>query len=255
MDNCTPVRINPPAEDIRFANNHAEERVWFRLDNEFKGMNRAKIFSGPADHYSYCAYDLKSAEKTFTWFAIAKTLVGHYPIWANQFDIWEPKIPKELQKGFFSLCFALGLAENRCVVTRVEADNPVKGAPEVVVENPLSANNPDSFWNTMLDKYTAGGPPIARGLVATVKTLYEYWGKTYFAHGPLKNVGLRDEPYFSYCHQEDFLTPNSGLIQIRKFAEVNHKTDLLERFEDILAQTKRVREKIRSLLVEDLKYF
>ena len=65
MDDCTPVRIKPSASDIRFASNHTEERVWFRLDNEFKGTNRAKIFSGPADNRSYCAYDLESAQKTF----------------------------------------------------------------------------------------------------------------------------------------------------------------------------------------------
>ena len=255
MDDCTPVRIKPSAGDIRFASNHTEERVWFRLDNEFKGVNRAKIFSGPADNRSYCAYDLESAQKTFAWFAIAKTLVGCYPIWANQFDIWQPNIPKKLQKDFFSLCFAFGLAENRCVVTRFEADNPVVGAPEVFIENPLSTNNLDSFWNTTVDKYVKKGPEAATDLVKAIKTLYQYWEQEYCERGPIKKVGLQDEPYFRYFNYPDFLVPTSGLIQIRKYAEINNRADLVNKFTDVSRYKKQVQDEIYRLLSEEIGYF
>jgi len=255
MDDCTPVRIRPITGDVRFADNNTEKRIWFRLDNEFKGINRAKIFSGPADNRSYCAYDLTSAEKMFTWFAIAKSSAGRYPVWANQLDIWAPRIPKAAEKEFYSLCFAFGLAENRCVVTRFEADNPVIGTPEAFVENPLSANNPDSFWNTTLDEYIVDDPAIAKNLVNAIKGFYKYWAQEYCRQSPFMNVGLKDEPYFKYFQYADFLTANSGLIQIHKFAEVNDKVDLLQQLEDISGYARKVRDEIYRLLIEDLRYF
>lgn len=79
--------------------------------------------------------------------------------------------------------------------------------------------------------------------------------KTYCPKGIIPNIGLKDEPYFKYFNYKDFLTSNSGLIQIRKFADVNHKPDLLKRVEDISEKTKKVREEIYRLLVEEFKYF
>ena len=46
--------------------------------------------------------------------------------------------------------FAFVLAENRCVVTKFERGNPVEGAPEVFVDNPLCPTNKESFWSTTL---------------------------------------------------------------------------------------------------------
>jgi hypothetical protein len=51
------------------------------------------------------------------------------------------------------------------------------------------------------------------------------------------------------------VTPHSGLIQIRKYAEIHNATDLLELFEKISAKTKEVREEIYRLLVEEFGYF
>lgn len=34
---------------------------------------------------------------------------------------------------------------------KFEADNPMNGAPEIYVDNPMSTNNPGSFWNIVLD--------------------------------------------------------------------------------------------------------
>ncbi|MBM3240022.1 hypothetical protein FJZ31_27360 [Candidatus Poribacteria bacterium] len=251
-DDNTPVRIK---QDSFGRLTNEPDRIWFRLDIDFKGVNKSKIFNGPADNRSYCAYDLESAKATLTWFAITKSANGRYPIWANQFDIWKPNISKGQENYFFSLCFAFGLAENRCVVTKFEADNPVQGAPEVFVDNPMSTNNPDSFWSTTLDAYIVEQPATAHNLVEAIKELYTYWVKTYCPHGIIKNVGLKDEPYFKYFDYEDFLTPNSGLIQIRKFADLNGKSDLLKRFEDIAEKTKKVREELYQLLVEEFKYF
>jgi len=108
--------------------------------------------NGAPDKYGFNAYDRLSAEITFSWFAITKSLVGKYPSWANQYDLWQPNISEDLKQDWFALCYAFGLAENRCVVTKFEKDNPVIGAPEVWVDNPMSPNNQESFYRTTLQK-------------------------------------------------------------------------------------------------------
>ena len=142
-----------------------------------------------------------------------------------------------------------------CVVTKFEADNPVEGAPEVFVDNPLCPSNPESFWSTTLDKEIVAEPPLAKQLVDKVKELYTYWNQAYCKGKTLEYMGLQDEPYFKYFNYPDFLTPFSGLIQIRKYATINSKTDLTERFEEIARLSKAVKEEIYRLLVEEFGYF
>jgi hypothetical protein len=253
MDDCTPVRVKS-RDDGRFSKNH-EQRIWFRLDNDFKSVNKIKLHNGPPDKYGYSAFDLESAKKTCAWFAIAKAVNGKYPVWANQMDLWTPNISKEQEKYFYSLCFAFALAENRCVVTKFEKDNPVKGAVEVFVGNPLSPINPESFWSTVLDKEIIKKPSLAFELVELIKHLYKTFSTKHCTSGIIKNVGLQDEAYFKYFSYPDFLTPNSGLIQIRKFAELKGKEDLLEITEKITNKSKEVKEEIYKLLVDEFKYF
>jgi hypothetical protein len=182
-------------------------------------------------------------------------LNGKYPVWANQYDIWAPKISNDKEQYFYSLCFAFALAENRCVVTRFEKDNPVAGAPEVMVDNPLSPLNPDSFWNTTLQKEIVSQPTLAIDLVELIRNLYRTFASKYCQSGIIRNIGLHNEAYFRYFDYPDFLTPNSGLIQIRKYAELNNKEDLNEQFKLISEKTKEVREEIYRLLVEEFRYF
>jgi hypothetical protein len=251
MDDATPVRIKQDS-DKRLNN---ATSVWFRLDTIFKDANKAKAFNGPTDNRSYCGYDFKSAQTTFSWFVIAKTMNGNYPLWANQYDIWAPAIKPELEKYWYSLCFAFVLAENRCVVTKFEKDNPVKGAPEVFVDNPLCPTNSESFWSKTLDKEISSKPDTAKQLVDKVKELYKFWNTKYCKGQWLKNIGLQNEPYFKYFDYPDFLTPHSGLIQIRKYAENGGIADLLEKFDEISTLTKKVKEEIYRLLVDEFKYF
>lgn len=253
MDNCTPVRIKGRDNDIRFSKNST--RVYFRFDTAFLDVNKAKCLNGFPDQKGYCAFDLISAQKTFTWFAITKVVNGKYPIWANQMDIWSPKISKNQEQYFYSLCFAFAFAENRCVVTKFEKDNPVIGAPEVIVDNPLSPLNPESFWSTILQKQIVKAPSLANDLVEAIRKLYKTFASQYCQSGIIRNIGLHDEPYFKYFEYPDFLTPNSGLIQIKKFAELNNATDLNELFKEISEKTKLVKDEIFRILVDDFKYF
>lgn len=252
MDDNTPVRVRM---DNRERISAQCDRVWFRLDSDLKSINKTRIHGGPTDNRSYCSYDLPSAQKTFVWFALTKALNGLYPVWANQFDIWTPNIPVQKQKIFFSLCFAFGLSENRCVVTKFEKDNPMEGAPEVFVDNPLCPTNPESFWSKTLDSEIVEHSKVAIELVQLVKQLYKTWNHKYCKGQVLRSVKLQDEPYFKYFDYKDFVTPHSGLIQIRKYAENHNAEDLIELFGKISAKTKEVREEIYRLLTQEFAYF
>lgn len=257
MDDLSPVRIRL-REDIRYVNGHSGS-IWFRIDTSMKDVNKSKCFSGPTDNRSYCAYDIASAKVILTWFCITKSLNGHYPVWANQYDIWQPNIVKQKEAEWYTLCFAFVLAENRCVVTKFEKDNPVIGALEIFVDNPLCPTNKESFWATTLEpfineqKLDEENPAIL--LIELITELYKYWNHHYCKGDYLYLCGLQDEPYFKYFNYPDFLTPYSGLIQIKKYAEIKAEADLLNRFAEISKLAKAVKQKLYKILVDDFKYF
>jgi hypothetical protein len=254
MDDLSPVRIKPKS-DIRYTNKTAKDNVWFRLDTAVKDVNKSKCFNGPTDNRSYCAYNLLSAKTTFSWFSISKAINGKYPIWANQFDIWPPSISSEHEGYYYALCFAFVLSENRCIVTKFEANNPVDGDPEIFVDNPLCPANSTSFWTQVLDKEVTPERKIAYKLVGKIKELYKSWNIHYCKGEYVYDVGLQDEPYFKYFDYSSFLTPYSGLIQIRKYAELNALEDINILFTEISEITKKVKEEIYRLLIVEFKYF
>lgn len=251
-DDNTPVRVK---QDNYERMTIKPDRIWFRLDNVFININQTKIHNGPPDKYGFAAYDIESAKVTLSWFAITKSILGLYPLWVNQYNIWPPQIKNELERYYYSLCFAFALSENICVVTKFEADNPVEGVTEVFVDNPLCPYNPESFWSTTLDKEVVDNPPLAKELVDKIKELYNYWNLNYCKGKILEYVSLHDEPYFKYFNYPDFLTPYSGLVQIRKYATINNKTDLVTKFEEISKLSKAVKEEICRLLVKEFGYF
>jgi len=117
--------------------------------------------------------------------------------------------------------------------------------------------NKESFWSTTLsltlenlDKNN-----VARLLADAVKEFYKYWNTNYCKGEVLENVGLHNEPYFKYFNYPDFLTPFSGLIQIRKYAEQGGLHDLLTRFEGVSELSKNVKDELYRLLVVEFGYF
>ena len=195
---------------------------------------------------------------------------GVYPVWANQYDIWAPQIKTEVTGYYYALCFAYVLAENRRVVTKFEKDNPIKGAPEIFVDNPLCPANPESFWCTTLEPFIVLGelvnlekdlatvPPlenISLTLIAKIKELYKHWNLNYCKGQVLQHFGLQDEPYYRYFDYPDFLTPYSGLIQIRQYAVINGKENLQNLYKEISTLTKKVIDEIYRLLGEEFRYF
>ncbi|TAE01909.1 MAG: hypothetical protein EAZ97_02895, partial [Bacteroidetes bacterium] len=267
MEDNTPVRL---AQDSHKRMSNQPDRVWFLLMTAFSSVNLSQIHSGAANSRSYCAYDLKSAQALFAWFGISKAVNGRYPVWANQYDLWKINFKKSKFKAYFySLCYAYALAENRCVQTVFEKNNPVADAPEVFVDNPLCPINRESFWNTVLDSEISqekidllsenevifSQNNLAWALVEAVKNLYRFWNSNYCQAQTLRNVGLENEPYFKYFAYADFVSPFSGLIQIKKYAEVNSATDLYPYFEKITNLSKLVKEEMYELLINEFGYF
>ena len=256
MDDNSLVRIKQEPSN-RLSNK--PDRVWFQLRPGFIDINLTKVQSCTPDKYGYCAYDIESAKATCSWYSITKALNGQYPVWANQYDIWQPTITKAKEREWYALCFAFVLAENRCVVTKFEKDNPVNGAPEVFVDNPLCPINRESFWVTTLQPFineqNIDKENAAMLLIEQITELYKYWNHHYCKGQYLYNCGLHAEPYFKYFDYPDFLTPYSGLIQIKKYAELQADVELLNRFTEISKLAKAVKQQLYKLLVEDFKYF
>jgi hypothetical protein len=254
MDDLSPVRICPK-NDIRYINKTAKDFLWFRLDTSIKDGNKSKCFNGPTDNRSYCAYDLSSAKQLTKWFAINKILVAESPVWANQYDVWNPIIDQDSASYFYALCFAFVLAENRCVVMKFEKNNPVAGAQELFVDNPLCPLNKESFWANTLDSEIKPEHSHAFALVQKIKELYKTWNLNYCKGQFLFDVGLKEEPYFKYFDYKDFLTPYSGLIQIKKYAQLSGFEDLERLIGEIGELTKKVKTQISSLLIDEFGYF
>ena len=141
------------------------------------------------------------------------------------------------------------------MVTTYEKDNPIPNVPEIFVDNPLCPINPLSFWSIILNGQVSKNNQLAFSLTAKVTAFYRLWNLKYCKGDYLLNVGLHNEPYFKYFSYLDFLTPYSGLIQIRKYAENDGLEDLLTLFSEIQSLTKQVRDEMYRLLVDEFNYF
>ncbi len=257
MDDNTPVRLR---QDTCERMTQKPDSVWFILMTSISQVNLSQIQSGAANSRSYCAYDLESAKTLFLWFGISKAINGKYPLWANQYDIWQPDFSKNPQgfENLAGLCMVFGLAQNRCIVTKFEKNNPIEGTPEVFVNNPLCPTLQENFWQTVLQPFVnevLTKESTAFRLVEKITELYRYWNFEYCKGQNLYHVGLENEPYFQYFAYADFLTPHSGLVQIRKYAENQSLSNLLDRFNEINALSQSLLEEIYQILVEDFAYF
>ena len=111
------------------------------------------------------------------------------------------------------------------------------------------------FWFTTLANSIDSNCQNANELISLITELYKVWNLEYCKGSRIENVGLEKEAYFKYFDYPDFITPYSGLIQIKKFAEIHYAEKLLTLFEEIAEQTKTVKEEIYQLLVDEFKYF
>jgi len=252
MDNGSPVRI-PRKNDVRFSGTPGQF-PWFRFDTAFLDMNKVRCLNAPPDQKGYCAYDLESAKRLFLWFGIAKSLLGDYPLWANQFDIWKVGNPS---MELFLLCFALGFIENRSVVTVFPENNPLPGEQNVLLDNPFSPNNSDSFWSTVLSPVidSEQGHELAKQAANAGLEIYQYWNKEVCKGKTIYDIGLKGEPYFAFFDYKDFVTPHSGLIQLKTYATINGDTILEKMLTELSKLSIEIKSRIKDILVNEYKYF
>jgi hypothetical protein len=71
----------------------------------------------------------------------------------------------------------------------------------------------------------------------------------------LEHVGLQEEAYFRYFSYPDYVTKDSGLVQIKRYADIHECADLLERIASITSKTKEVKDELYIMLTRDFHYF
>lgn len=109
--------------------------------------------------------------------------------------------------------------------------------------------------STTLNAEVTKDSALAFELVEKIKELYKTWNKNYCKGQKLEHVGLHEEPYFKYFDYADFLTPHSGLIQIKKHSEQEGFRDMQQLFAEVSDLTKQVKAQLYNLLVHEFKYF
>ncbi|HCD9515756.1 TPA: hypothetical protein NGI80_000205 [Legionella pneumophila] len=246
MDDYTPCRIKENKINI----------PWFRLDSLIMDCNRTRCFSGPADQKSYCAIDKESAYKTFLWYGLLRTFfqIG-YPIWADAYELWAPRIPKELENTVRKYVFSIGLAENECIETKFPANNPIKGVEEIYCNNPMSPLDPNSFWSKIMSpefNETQENNFLPQKLVNSVGELYKEW-QSRFRYSSEIIVSYKKQ----YFIGRGELTQNAGIVQIRDYANEVNDITLLESLKNMLTLLKNTKESFYELLTNphQINYF
>lgn len=191
-------------------------KPWIHVDSRFMMAGTARIMSGIPDR-GYCATDVEVSFKLFLWFAVARSFFANgYPMWANMLEMWVPNIDEKDFPKIRQMVFALAFSDNECIETSFPKDNPIKGSPSIVNQNPMSPLSNTSFWSVNLKGYfeESNVDKESLDLVLAVKSLFREW-KTRFKMN--KNlIAPYATPYFIESNR---LSMGAGLIQIKDYAE------------------------------------
>lgn len=278
MDDLTPCRIKSPnnrspclclfptfydVQRVRLFSGQPSCRgyvvPWFHLNPQFMHVKINRCFSGPHNCRSYHASDLSSAQKCFVWYALARTLQTFgYPMWADTEELWTPSLVTRVPRSSFEdklltpttrltdYAFAIGFGENECVETVFPENNPVEGAERITISNPLTSNNPSSFWNVCMK------PCISDDieLVSKTEAVYFEWA-TRFNNKEFIDAGF-EKPYFI---EPGKLYPTAGLVQIKYYAETHNDTALLNLISIQKEELRKTKQAFYNYLVNDLNYF
>jgi hypothetical protein len=243
MDDLTPCRVKISQPD----------RPWFRLNNQFMDIKKNRCLSGPPTNRGYCANDLESAEKLFFWYALARTFIQHpYAMWADSDDMWAPPVPEKLNREVFQAAFAIGYAENECLQTRFPANNPVAGSPEIIVNNPMTPLDRDSFWSkTLRPRLNGRTDRNVTDLLGAVDDLFSNWRKLLKDRTELP---LSDKAYFI---SDGSLTVGAGIVQIKDYATDRDEKALLKDLQQVQCHLRLVKSKFFEMVTSrtGLNYF
>jgi hypothetical protein len=242
MDDLVPCRVKRSVVD----------RPWLNLDARFMAIKKSRCFSGPPTHLGYCASDLESSKRLFFWYALGRTFVQRrYPMWIDADAMWAPSIPADLETHTFQLAFAIAYAENECVETYFPANNPVAGAPELFVRNPMTPVNPDSYWSRVLRPYAQNNAsPNVTTLISAVDNLYLEWSKLFDGQ-----VELPISYEADYFIDRQTATMTAGLVQIKDYAVHYNKEGVLEAWRILQTCLKSAKDEFYRLISVDLDYF
>lgn len=247
MDDLTPCRVRRGLSGV----------PWFRLDSPMMDVRKGRCLSGPPDQKGFAADPTSTAasDRIFIWYAVQKVFaeVG-YPMWSDPFDVWAPRIPVELEAEVRRITRAIAYADNECVETRFPPRNPSIGSPEIFVPNPMSPNDPDSFWNRRCASIFGRKPStIADRLVSSVDNLFACW-RVLFRRSPELTFDVA-RPY--YLGASGFITASSGVIQIKDYVDRKDNPELREAFQTMRGLLKEAKGEFhRMLLAKDgIDYF
>jgi hypothetical protein len=167
MDDLTPCRIRHRTEPVPY----------FHLDTRFMRVRRYRCFSGPADNRSFHPASPAQAARLFVWFALGRTFAQEgFPIWADAFELWPPRPEPAPDAVLVRFAYAIGYADNECVALTLPAGDPVPGAPEVRVGNPMTPLDPGSYWSRSLaPAFADRGSDAPARLVAAVDRVFADW--------------------------------------------------------------------------------
>lgn len=238
MDDRTPCRIPNTVSGV----------PWFRLDAPFMDCRKSRCFSGKPDQKGYYpdTQSPESADQVFLWYAIQKVFVDHgYPMWADPLELWAPVVSPQLELAVRKLSRAIAFADNECVETRFPANNPVHGAPELFVVNPLSPNAPASYWVKHMAEFFGEDDNVADRLVAAVLAIYKDWQKLFRVHAELPMDS--EQPY--YIGGNGFVTASSGLMQIREYVEWQDLGALRTQLQSVQSLLKETKTELHRLLI------
>jgi len=242
MDDLTPCRVK----------NSTPNRPWLNLDNRFMAVKKSRCFSGPPTHLGYCASDLETGKRLFFWYALGRTFVQcPYPMWIDADGMWAPSIPSSLERQVFQTALAIAFAENECVETTFPANNPVAGVPELAISNPMTPNNPQSFWSGVLRPFVcAGASEGIASLVDAVDAVYLLWNSKFSHQSEIIAPG--QPPYFI---GDGVLKRTAGLVQIKDYAVNTDDKSLLQAFAKMQARLKATKQEFHGTVSESLAYF
>lgn len=243
MDDLTPCRTSKGQTGI----------PWFRLNPQFMDVRKNRLYSGPPTHFGYCARNRGGAEKTFLWYALARTFAATgYPMWADSLELWPPEVPSTQYPDFIKHALAIGFAENECVETIFPAANPSADAIEVLVRNPLTPLISDSFWCRELASTFVGGSTLSERLVESVHDAFDLWKRELGARTDLAAEFAR--PYF-VGHGR--LTLGAGLVQIKDYATELERPELLNALNSVQKLLRECKTAFYDLLTAErgINYF
>lgn len=244
MDDLTPCRVGKATVAAPY----------FYLESRFMRVRSIRCFSGPPDNRAYVGTTSDLAERLFTWFALGRTFAScGYPMWADAMELWAPAAAGKDKDRMLRYAYAIGYAENECVETYMPANNPVPGAAEVFVFNPLTPLLTDSFWSVHLKgHFNATRADTPGQLVSAVDQVFKLWKPLFKTKKTLITSQSR-----AYFVEDGWLSAGAGLIQIRDYAAECESVELLAALNEVSATLKATREEFHAMLTatNDLNYF